>query len=191
MARTLRTANPWRRTYAGAAACLRQLKEDCGDALIEFALVLIVFLTLLLGIMGFGQMLYAYHFVSSAAKSAARWAAVNGSTCGPTAVAGTPMDASCNGTGGMNNGPAKASDIQNYVATMAPPGITSATSRLITTPTWPQQPNGPTVCNTTVNAPGCTVNVQVSYIFNFIIPMIGSSLTSVTLSSTSEMVVIH
>ena len=194
MSRALTSRNPGTQCHGDdPAAGLYRLKGECGSALIEFALVLIIFLTLLLAIMGFGQVLYAYHFVSSAAKSAARWAAVNGYTCGPTAVAGTPFDGSCNGTGGMNNGPAKASDIQSYVATMAPPGITSASTRLVTNASWPTQPNGPTVCKTaaTQNMPGCTVQVQVSYIFNFVFPMIGYSLSSVTLSSTSEMVVVH
>ena len=191
MSRTLKNANPWSRAGAGTAVCLRELKGECGDAIIEFTLVMVVFFTLIMGIASFGHALYAYHFVSHAAKTAARWAAVNGSTCGPTVIAGTPNDASCNGTGVMNNGPAQASDIANYVAAMTPPGITSDPSRLTTTATWPLQPNGPTICNTTQNAPGCTVQVQVSYKFNFILPLIGTQITSVNLGTTSEMVVVH
>jgi hypothetical protein len=91
----------------------------------------------------------------------------------------------------MNNGPAQASDIAKYVAAMAPPGITSDPSRLTTTATWPVQPNGPIICKTTQTAPGCTVEVQVSYKFNFILPLIGTKITSLSLATTSEMVVVH
>ncbi len=166
----------------GRATRLQRMRrvQNRGSAIIEFALVLLVFLTMLIGIMGFGQALYAYHFVSSAAKTAARWAAVNGSTCG--------NDASCNGTGGMNNGPASASDVANYVAAMAPPGITSDPTRLTTTTTWP---GGGTTCSGATNSPGCPVEVQVSYSFNFLFPMIGASATAVTLSSTAQMVIVH
>jgi hypothetical protein len=39
------------------------------------------------------------------------------------------------------------------------------------------------------NYPGCTVEVQVSYKFNFIFPLVRT--TPVTLSSSSEMVIVH
>jgi hypothetical protein len=61
---------------------------------------------------------------------------------------------------------------------------------LVTTPTWnPAGSGGPTVCATTTNAPGCTVEVQVQYNFNFLAPFVHSSV--VTMSSTSEMVIAH
>jgi len=180
MSRASKNQNPMIPRCFRQAARSRRPGGDRGSAIIEFALVLLIFLTMLLGIMGFGETLYVYHFVSSAAKSAARWAAVNGSTCG--------NDASCNGTGGMNNGPAAATDIANYVATMAPPGVTSDSSRLTTTTTWP---GTGTTCKGATNSPGCPVEVQVSYTYNFLFPMMGVNFTSVTLASTSEMVVLH
>jgi len=183
MSRASKTQNPPVPSCSWLLSCSSRLRGEGGSAIIEFALVLMIFLTMLLGIMGFGETLYAYHFVSSASKSAARWASVNGSTCG--------NDGSCNGNGGMNNGPASATDIANYVATMAPPAVTSDSSRLTTTATWPLQPNGPTICKTTQNAPTCTVKVQVSYTYNFLFPMMGLKFTSVTLGSASELVVLH
>jgi Flp pilus assembly protein TadG len=159
---------------AGAA------REEQGSSLVEFALVfLFVLAPLLFGIMEFGRGLYAYHFVSHAAKSAARWAAVNGSTCNG--------DGSCNGTYGMSNGPATAAAVSNFVTSIAPPGIN--TTQLTTTPSWPVQADSPTICSTTQNYPGCTVEVQVSYQFSFLSPLVRSS--SVTLSSTSEMIISH
>lgn len=178
-----------KRMAGGLAGFMRQLRGESGNNLIEYAMVLIIFLSILFGIVGFGQALYAYHFVSTAAKTAARWAAVNGSTCGPGKVAGTAMDGSCNGTSGMNNGPASATDIANYVLTTVPPGIDPDPSRLTTTASWPIQPNGPAACAATKNAPGCTVEVQVSYSFKF--PVAFISTATLPLSSTAEMVVVH
>jgi Flp pilus assembly protein TadG len=159
------------------------MKSEAGGALVEYALIIMVFMTMLLGIMEFSRGLYSYHFVSNAAREATRWAAVNGASCG---AAG---DNSCNGTAPMNNGPATATDIQNYVTNLTPMGIDP--TQLTTTPTWPPQAKGPTVCNTvaTRNSAGCTVQVQVSYTFNFIFPFVRSS--PMTLSSTSEMIIAH
>jgi Flp pilus assembly protein TadG len=162
-----------------AAAKFGQLKWEEGANLVEYGLSFLLFMTMLLGIVDFGRALYAYHFVSHAAKQATRWAAVNGSTCS--------NDSSCNGTNGMNSGAASASDVQTYVSNNVPLGIDS--SQITTTASWPVQTGSPTVCSTTKNYPGCTVQVQVSYNFSFLFPFVQSSPWS--LSSTSQMVVIH
>lgn len=150
-----------------------RLKGEEGTDLVEFAFMCIILMTLLFGIAGFGMALYAYHFVSNEAREATRWAAVNGSTC--------HTDLSC-------AAPALPMDIENFVTSHAPPGIDSA--KITTTPTWnPAGSNGPMVCSTTSNAPGCTVEVQVSYSFTFIFPLI--SMSALPLSSSSEMVIAH
>jgi len=131
-----------------------------------------MFLTMLFGAGGFGHALYAYHFVSHAAKSASRWAAVNGSTCA--------SDNSC-------TAPATQSDIQNFVANNTAQGINSA--NITTTASWPTQYNGPTFCTTTQNAPGCTVKVEVSYHLTYIFPFI--STIALTVSSSSQMIIMH
>src|SRR5579859_343491 len=89
----------------------RRLNRQAGSTLVEFALVFILFMTMLLGIAGFGHALYAYHFVSESAREATRWAIVNGSTCA--------SDASC-------SAPATPTDIDTYVKSLAPPGITAS-----------------------------------------------------------------
>jgi Flp pilus assembly protein TadG len=173
-------------------ANLRRLSGEEGAALLEYAIIFILFMTLLFGIMGMGAMLYSYHFVSSVARDATRWAAVNGATCG-TALGG---DSSCNGTAPMNNGPASESDIEAYVTSHTPLGIQS--NQITTTPTWPLQSGGPTICGAGVtglsavaikNYPGCTVEVEVSYNYTFIFPLISTK--SLKLSSTSEMIIAH
>ena len=158
----------------------RRFRAEQGSSLVEYAFVVLIFMSMVLGIMDFGRALYSYHFVSHAAREATRWAAVNGSTCSG--------DSSCDGAGTMNSGPATPTDIQNYVANMTPAGIDS--TKITTTATW-LRGNGPAVCNTAgnKNAPGCTVEVKVSYRFNFLFPVVHSS--AITLSSSSEMVVAH
>lgn len=159
---------PARRALTG----LRKLDGENGSSLFEFALIVILFMTMLMGISGFGLALYAYHFASNAAREATRYAAVRGSTC--------TDDGSC-------TAPAQEADIQNFVSSITPPGID--TTKLTTTPTWPVQVSGPTICSTTKNAPGCTVKVEVSYNFNFIFPLLPTS--PLTLSSSSEMIIAH
>jgi Flp pilus assembly protein TadG len=166
------------------AVSLLCAKDEEGSSLVEFALIFLVMMAMMLGIIDFCRAAYSYHFVSEAAREATRWAAVNGATCSG--------DNSCNGTAPMNSGPASGKDIQTYVTNLTPPGIDS--TKITTTPTWPVQANGPTICSTTANAPGCTVEVQVSYSFSFLFPpvyKVFSSTGTITLASSSEMVIVH
>ena len=59
---------------------VRRALNERGSALWEFAFVLTVMLTLIFGVMEFSQVMYAYHFVSNAAREATRYASVRGST---------------------------------------------------------------------------------------------------------------
>lgn len=163
-----------------------RLKADEGDNLIEYTLLFLVFIMIIFGIVDFGRALYSYHFVSNAAREATRWAAVNGAYCGD--------DSSCNGVNGMNNGPAQAGDVSNYVVGITPSGINS--SGLTTTAVCGVKGTGacagtPSNCSVAnqSNFPGCTVEVQISYRFNFLTPLV--SATPITLTSTSQMVIAH
>jgi Flp pilus assembly protein TadG len=166
-----------------AATGLRQLKGECGNALIEYALVFILFLMILFGITGFGHAVYVYHFVSNAAREATRYAAVRGSTCSDDGSCAAANSAS--GTAG----PTSPADISAFVKNITPLGINLDPSVLTTTLNYPVQANGPTFCTTTQNEPGCTVQVTVSYNFHFIFPLIPTA--SVPMSSSSEMVIVH
>jgi Flp pilus assembly protein TadG len=128
-------------------------------------------LTMLLGIAEFSRALYAYHYVSSTAREATRFAAVRGSTC--------TSDNSCAKI-------VNSADIQTF-AQNAPLGIDG--SQITATATWPVQVSSPTVCNTVPNSPGCTVQVTVSYTFNFLFPFVSKS--SIAMTSTSQMVISH
>ncbi len=154
-------------------------KRQRGSALLEYAVIVTVFLMLIFGIIDFGRALYTYHYLSNAARDATRWSAVNGTTCN--------SDGSCNGTGGMNNGTASTTDIKNYVKNNVPSAIDPAK---LTTNVNFLNSNGPTACGSGgLAAPGCTVQVQISYAFNFVTPLVFNK--TMTLSSTSEMVIAH
>lgn len=156
--------------------------SEKGSTMVEFALVCTFFLLLLFGIIDFGRALYTYHFLSNAARTASRWAAVNGGACA--------SDGSCNGTAPMNNGPASQTDVQKYVQNLTPGGIDP--SKITVTACGVTSGAGkcadsPPGC--TLNEPGCMVKVSVSYNFNFLVPLVRSA--AIPMSSTSEMVIAH
>lgn len=161
---------------------------QAGAALVEYAFIAMIFLTLIFGISGFGHALFAYHFVNEVAKEGARYAAVRGSTCA--------SDSSCTAANSATGtaGPTTQADITAYVRSLAPQSINTA--QLTATATWPG-PSSPTICTVAVNgagpwasnAPGCSVQVRVTYNYTFIFPLIRS--TSFNMSSTSEMIIAH
>jgi Flp pilus assembly protein TadG len=178
-------------------AGFRRVKADEGSSLVEFALIFLVMMAMMLGIIDFCRAAYVYHFVSNAAREATRYAAVRGSTCN--------VDSSCS-QATPDTGPASPAQgntvVQDYVVSIVPPGIDASgtgcggSACLTTTPTWPVQANGPTSCSTAghENDPGCTVKVTVSYSFSFIFPIVYrpfSSTGTLTLSSSSEMIIVH
>lgn len=178
----------------GSTKECRCVNTERGSTLFEMAITVILFLVMLFGIVDFGRALYTYHFLSNAAREASRWASVNGSTCGPggSSTSCPSCDASCNGTAPMNNGPASEADVLNYVKSITPPGIDVTQVNVTTCGTagGTECPGSvPAQCATTVNAPGCTVQVQVSYNFPFLVPIVQSG--SIPMSSTSEMVIAH
>jgi Flp pilus assembly protein TadG len=188
--RTAKSERAGTQTVRSMTIDIRQLKGDGGSALVEYAIVFLLFMTMIMGTIDFGRALYTYHYLSNVTRDATRWAAVNGSTCGG--------DSSCNGAGYMNNGPVSQSDVQTFITNHTPPGID--TSKLKTTVTWPVSTDSPASCATTQNSPGCTVKVQTTYAFSFISPLVskvvpattcGSTTANLCLNSISEMIIAH
>lgn len=68
----------------------RQQEHDDrgGQALVEFALVLPLFLTLVLGIFDIGRVIWAHNSLENAAREAARYAIVHGDSIGQTCPVG-------------------------------------------------------------------------------------------------------
>jgi len=176
---------------------LNRWRSQRGAALVEYAFVLILFLSLLFGISGFGHALYVYHAINNAAKEGTRWAAVNGQTCKDDEDGGT-----CNGTNGMNNGPASTDQIKAYVTAHLPESLDPASATVNASFLAPS--GSPPVCTVAVanptgppgstvgpfeKNPGCTVQITVQYTYNFMFPLIHTS--PVNMSVTSEMVIAH
>lgn len=155
-------------------AFLRLLKGDAGSSLVEYALVFMVFMTMMLGIADFGRALYAYHFASGAARDATRYASVRGSTCS--------SDGSCVASNSASGivGPTTQNDVTAFVK-QTPLGIDPANVHV--TANWP---NG--------NTPGNVVSVQVEYDFSFAVPIVSKLINGgnpLQMKSTSEMVISH
>jgi Flp pilus assembly protein TadG len=148
---------------------VRATATERGSTLIEFAFMLPLLAMLIFGIIDFGRALYAYHFVSNAAREATRWASVRGNQC-------SAFTQAC---------PADQLDVQNYVDGIVPPGI--STQGLSVSTAWMPPPENPASCPTSANAPGCAVQVQVNYNFQFMLPFLPKG--TYAMQSTSEMII--
>src|SRR4029453_7730265 len=92
-------------------------RRERGAALVEFAIVSIVFFTFVFGVTEFGRMIYEYNLIATATRDGARWACVRGTNSGH---------------------PAGVSTIRNYVVGRALNRIAPAD----VTVTWPDAPAG-------------------------------------------------
>ncbi len=122
--------------------------------MVEFALVVPILLTLLLGVVELGWGLYTYHFLESAACQGTRYAIVRGADC-------TSWASAC---------PASASDVQTFVRSLAPGAID--TSALKVTTTW-----------TPDDTPGSEVSVTVQYNFSLDVPFVPSAVLAMKSAS--------
>jgi Flp pilus assembly protein TadG len=158
---------------------LRRVGSERGATLVESALVTILLLTLLFGIVGFGHALYTYHFVANTAREATRWASVRGAKCSGLA-GGCPADMA-------------GSDVQTFVTNYST-GIGLDPTKITATTTYLPSPSLDVLCPYTVSPsqfpedyPGCVVQVQVVYSYNFIFPLLPTS--PFNMQSTSQMVI--
>jgi len=168
---------------------------------LEFAFVLTILLTLIFAVMDFSQAMYAYHFVSNAAREATRYASVRGSSFTSACSSSIPpIPFNCEAA-------ASGADIAAYVQTLAPPGMlisgnatysctggTLALHKLNVCATWPgTAPSGAAgICPTTPAGgqnPGCLVKVEVQYTYGFSLPFVSKRMGSFTFTSTSETVI--
>jgi Flp pilus assembly protein TadG len=148
-----------------------------GTALLEFAFTMVIALVLIFGIIDFGRALYSYHFVSNAAREATRFASVRGALCSSSV---TPC-------------PAQPADIQAYVMGIIPLGIDS--TQVQVNPQW-MNPNNLQICGTSSDYPGCAIQVNVTYNFNFLFPVsfynsapVSYNASSFIMGSTSQMII--
>jgi Flp pilus assembly protein TadG len=161
----------WPRTWGAVS--------ENGTSLVEFAISVPILFMLLFGFMEVALGIYTLHTCSEAARDAARWAIVRGSS----SCTNTPNLTDCNAT---------ASEIQSYVQNTGYPGIDP--NNLTVTTTWyspsASTPTTWTACalESGCNGPGDAVQVVVNYKFPLVILFLPSS-SSPTLSGTAQMVI--
>lgn len=154
------------------AACSKIQQEE-GATLVEMAVALTVLIAVLFGIIEMCLALYTYHYISDAAREGTRYAIVRGANCSALT--------NCNAT---------ATQIGNYVKNLGYPGINTANMTVNTT-WWTPSSTQPTTWSSctsgTCNSPGYAVQVSVTYAFPLSIPYWKA--TTLTVSSTSQMVI--
>lgn len=156
-------------------AAIRVQRDESGATLVEFAISLILFMMLILGIAEFSVALYSYHFVSYSAQQAARYAIVRGSRWQTACASADSYD--CD---------ASAANIQDYVRGIAAPLINP--NAITVSTTWPgTTPSGSTTGCTPANKGGCVVDIRVTYPFSFSIPLVPAG--TLQFSANSEMVI--
>ncbi|MDR3776762.1 MAG: pilus assembly protein [Terracidiphilus sp.] len=148
---------------------VRRINSEDGQSTLETALSAIAVLTLFIGVMEMCLALYAYHYVSEAAREGTRYAMVRGSSC-------SGFTSAC---------PAQASDVQSYVRALGFPGIVPV--NVTVTTIWPDTGSSCTPSSLPCNNPGNLVQVTVQYSFPLSIPFVPSKILPLT--STSKMAI--
>jgi Flp pilus assembly protein TadG len=157
---------------------IRALREEEGSVLLETTLTLSIVLMLVFGIMEFSRVLYADLFITYAAHSATRYAMVRGASWSPSNCS-TVVTANCT---------AGASDVSSFVKSIAPLGINTSSS-LVVSSTWPGTSASGGTCTTsnTPTSPGCVIQVQITYNFQFALPFV--SIKPLLLQSNSAVTI--
>lgn len=136
-----------------------------GQALVEFALVVPLFILMIFGIVDAGRLIYTYNTLSGASRDAARVAIVNQSTSGTSTCDTTQATAwptGCAIVSGINLG--------------LGPGDVSVTYR---------DPTDTVAC--AVPSIGCLAVVEVTGHYQPLTPIIGQLIGPTTLKSTTKM----
>jgi Flp pilus assembly protein TadG len=149
------------------------VRGEEGATLVEFALSTAILFVMLFGIIGCCLALYAFNFVSDAAREGTRWAVVRGGSCSALDHCG-----------------AASSDVQTYVQSLGYPGMTAG--NLTATATWwsasAAAPTTWSACSGSgCNVPGNAVQVLVTYTYPFNVPY--WKITTISISSKSQMVI--
>jgi Flp pilus assembly protein TadG len=144
------------------------VRDERGDATVEFALGASLLFMVVVGIMAMAFALYSYNVVSESAREGTRYAIVRGAKC-------TSFGTAC---------PATAANIQTYVQNLFP-GINP--NKLTSVTTWSSTSGGACSPSASCNNPGNQVTVTVNYQFPLVIPFVPKR--TLSMSSTAEMVI--
>jgi Flp pilus assembly protein TadG len=155
-----------------------------GQSLVEFALVLPIFMLLLFGLIDMGRYVYLNSMLSQAAREAARVAAVEASWVGSP-------DASCGSLGGpvcpANLAALRADMLAGANRMMAPFGSIAAVDLYTSCAAIAPVPVTTQTCaNGGINS---TVSVRVVLVFRPITPVVGQMFSSITSQASATMVI--
>ena len=155
-----------------------------GQSLVEFALVLPVFMLLLFGLIDMGRYVYLNSTLSQAAREAARVAAVEASWMGSP-------DASCGTAGGpvcpANLAALRADMLAGANRMMAPFGTIAAADLYTSCAAVAPVPVTTQTCASAgINS---TVSVRVVLVFRPITPVVGQMFSSITTQASATMVI--
>jgi hypothetical protein len=165
----------------------RRRRPASGQSLVEFAVVLPMFLLLLTGVFDGGRLVYMNTVLSQAAREAARAASVEASWVGST-------DPSCNTWGGpicpssfdalLNDATSAANRMVTPFATIPKAHISMRCDRAGAAPAgnWTGQS-----CSSA--SPGSVVSVRVDMTYEPITPFVGSVVPSISLSGFATMTI--
>jgi Flp pilus assembly protein TadG len=165
----------------------RRGRWTAGQSLVEFALVLPIFILLLFGLVDGGRLVYQHSVLSQAAREGARLASVEAGWIGVA-------DAGC----GSVNGPvcpasaaAMKTDIVNAANRMSAPfaAVTAADVFLRCDPSGGTPTGNWTGSTCTSNSAGNVASVRVTGTFRPITPVIGQIIGNVTMSASTSMVI--
>jgi hypothetical protein len=149
----------------------RRHSRSRAQAIVEFALVLPIFLLILFGIIDAGRLIVTYNTLANSARSAARVAIVNQSTAGTDTcdtLSATAWPVGCGVVAGENIGVEEA----DVTVTIRNP-----------TDTGPCE-TSPGVVGTKI---GCIAQIDVNGHFQALTPFIGQIIGPIDLMSTSKM----
>jgi hypothetical protein len=154
-------------------------KREKGQALVEFALTIVLVFLLFIGMLEMILLMYAYNTLGDAAKEGVRYAIVHGTgsstvnggdgCSGPGLPAATPP-VTCSTSPYPN--------VQNWVVNFAALSMQDVAPADVTVDYNPNSANG-TACN----KPGCLVRVGVQKIYR---PLFGLGWPTVTLYATAD-----
>jgi Flp pilus assembly protein TadG len=130
---------------------------------VEFALSSAILFLFMFGIFAFCSALYAYNYVSEAAREASRYAMVRGSSCS-----------------GLSDCAITSGQVRTYVRNLGYPGIN--TNNLTASASW-------SGAYSPSNSPGNTVSITVTYNYPLDIPYWPQSGSILQLTSKSQMVI--
>jgi Flp pilus assembly protein TadG len=157
-----------------------------GQTVVEFALVLPIFLMLIFGLIDMGRLVYMHSTLSQAAREATRVAAVEASWIGKSA-------SNCNQTGG----PVCPADLAAFRADvlaaanrmMAPFGSIADVDLYTNCATTAPTPVTTQTCNYTPVGSPQFASVRTVLVFRPLTPVISSFFSSITTSGSATMVI--